>query len=177
MPTASGFANSEMGHLWLVGMMGVGKTTVGRRVAERLDLPFVDVDAVVAAIRGTTVATIFADEGEQAFRVQERIAISSAASGPRAVIAAGGGAVLDQDNVAAMKSSGEVVLLEAPADVLVARLETNDGGRPLLDTGNVPERIAQLLAARRDAYRAAADRIVDTADRHPSDVAEEVAGS
>jgi shikimate kinase / 3-dehydroquinate synthase len=148
-------------HLILVGMMGSGKSTVGKRCAERLQRPLVDTDEVVASLAGVSVSEVFTRDGEAAFRELEREAVADACAAPvPAVIAAGGGAVLDPENRKRMHGAGLVVWLQAPPALLAARV--GDGrGRPLL-RGDPVATLERLDTLRRPAYEAAADDIVDT---------------
>lgn len=151
-------------HLILVGLMGTGKTAVGEACAGRLGRPFVDTDALVEGEAGATVAELFATEGETSFREREKRAVVDACAAPEpAVIACGGGAVLDPGNRRAMKDAGTVVWLTAPVEVLAARVGPGDG-RPLL-AGGAPatEVLARLADLRRPAFEAVADVVVDTA--------------
>ena len=163
---------SETGHVWLVGMMGAGKTTVGRHLASRLGVPFVDVDDLIVREAGKTVPAIFAAEGEAGFRRRERRAIGVAARGRTAVIATGGGAVLDAGSVATMRDSGLVVLLEADVEVLAARGEPE--GRPLLPPDDVLGALERIAADRADAYRDAAHVVVNAGTADPDDIAERI---
>jgi shikimate kinase len=153
-------------HLVLVGMMGSGKTTVGRLCAQRLGRPLIDTDAQVEAAAARTVSDIFATAGEAAFRALERDAVAAAcAHAEPAVIACGGGAVLDETNRGRLRAAGLVVWLRTAPATLAARIPA-DGERPLLAgaTGEgAQERVLAELAARRaDAYTAAAHVTVDT---------------
>jgi shikimate kinase/3-dehydroquinate synthase len=150
-------------HLVLVGLMGAGKTTIGRRCAELLGRPLVDTDDLVAKASGLSVPEIFAREGEPGFRAREREAVAVACGGPPAVIACGGGAVLDPVSRARLRADGVVVWLDAPAEVLAARI--GDGSaRPLLAGGAPPAEVLACLAReRRGAYEAAAHLRVDAA--------------
>lgn len=148
--------------------MGAGKTEVGRRLAERLGRPLVDTDQLIVERDGRSVSEIFSEESEAAFRAKEVEAIAEAAAVPGAVIATGGGAVLDPRNVEALQSSGEVVYLRASAAVAAARLGEGEG-RPLLEGTPLGERIAQLIDARHELYQQAAGHEVD-ADAGPEDV-------
>jgi shikimate kinase len=148
-----------MGHIWLIGMMGSGKSTVGRLLAERLGRPFYDTDAMIEGASGSSIAEIFEHTGETGFREQERAAIAEVAGSRSGVVAAGGGVVLDVLNVDAMKSSGLVVLLSADVGVLAARVE-GASDRPLLSESG--DRGLHAIAEARDGfYRAAADVVVD----------------
>jgi shikimate kinase len=159
-----------VGTLWLVGMMGAGKSTVGPLVAERLGRPFVDLDAVVAAAAGRSIPEVFAFEGEAGFRRREAAALAEWA-GSEAVVACGGGVVIDPANVALLRRSGMVAWLTAPAAVLTGRI-AGGGGRPL--AGESGADLASRLASREAAYGAAAHCRVDTAGRAPDEIAEEV---
>lgn len=162
------------GTLWLVGMMGSGKSVVGDLVASRVGAEFVDLDEEVSARAGASIPELWRREGEGAFRELEAAAVerlSGESGGPR-VVATGGGVVLRADNVEAMRSSGTVVWLDAPAEVLLQRVAGGEG-RPLLAGG--PERLSALLAARRALYETAGHHRVQTAGRSPEEVAQEVA--
>ena len=151
-----------MAMLWLIGMMGSGKTEVGREAAALAGVEFTDVDDRVAAAAGQGIADIFTGLGEAAFRELEAVAIAAlgAAGGDR-VVATGGGAVLRPDNVAVMRAAGIVVWLDAPVAGLAARI--GDGaGRPLLAGTGVVEALARIAAERREHYRAAAHHRIDT---------------
>jgi shikimate kinase len=152
-----------MKHLILIGLMGAGKTTVGKACADRLDRPFVDTDDVVVANAGMSVAEIFATAGEPRFREMERTAVADTCASPAPlVIGCGGGTVLDPDNRAWLRSSGVIVWLRAPVDVLTARV--GDGAdRPLL-RGDPEVALARLERLREPAYAAAAHVSVDTAE-------------
>ncbi len=160
------------GHLWLIGMMGAGKTTVGRILAHRTGRPFVDVDDVVATTAERAISEIFATDGEATFRRLERDAVTRIAAGPHAVVATGGGAVLDAANVETMRRTGTVVLLHATPSTLAQRVGA--GGRPLLAGGNVEELLAGILADRAPRYAAAAHDAVHTDQLDPETVADRI---
>ncbi len=146
----------------LVGMMGSGKTTLGRALAEQLRRPFVDSDEQVAARTGRTVREIFEHEGEPAFRRLEAEALAEAVSSSQpSVIAAAGGVVLDAENRRRLREAGTVVWLRAPAGVLAERAAGADH-RPLL--GDDPgEAMARLAAEREPLYAEVADAALDVA--------------
>lgn len=164
MHTANVSSNSEAAtgkKLWLIGMMGSGKTTVGSIVAGRVGAAFVDTDGVVEEKEGHPISDIFATVGEAGFRRLEADAIRRAAEGPPAVIATGGGSVLLDENLVVMKHSGTVVWLSAHPDSLAERVGS-DTARPLLGASDPAARMRALLANRRDRYAAAADHVVES---------------
>lgn len=161
-------------HVVLVGLMGVGKSTIGRMLADRLHRPLLDTDQLIESATGRTVRQIFADDGEAAFRECETQALLGAlASETPAVIAAAGGVVLSAENRAALEASGaKVVWLSATPELLAQR--THRGvHRPLLDADRLGT--LQRMANEREAmYREVADVIVSVDHRSVSDVVEAV---
>jgi shikimate kinase len=135
----------------------------------------VDTDELVEAAHGSTVAEIFASEGEDAFRALERDAVASAsASSEPLVIACGGGAVLDEESRESLRASGTVVWLRADPETLSARVGRQPGARPLLAGASATATLEQLAAARADAYAAAAHAVVVTDGRTQDEVADAV---
>lgn len=160
--------------LWLVGMMGSGKSTIGSRVAARLGLDFVDTDDLVASVTESTISDLWNARGEESFRRLERQMIGSAAAGKPVVAATGGGVVLDQGNIAVMRRSGLVIWLRASPEVLAKRIG-RDSTRPLLaDSEDPVETLRALLRDREDRYAQAAHAVVDTDDRPVTEIVEEV---
>ena len=146
----------------LVGMMGAGKTAVGKKLAKRLDIPFLDADHEIEAAADATVSEIFARHGEAAFRDGERRVIARLLEGPRAVIATGGGAFMNAETRAQVKAQGVSVWLRAGLETLVKRTARRDT-RPLLRDGNPREILERLMAERHPVY-AEADIVIDTTD-------------
>ena len=144
----------------LVGMMGAGKTAVGRRLAKALSWPFRDADAAIEAAAGTTIANIFAEIGEPAFRVKERQIIGRLLNGERMVLALGGGAFMDPQTRALVREKALSVWLRAELEVLIRRTG-RPGKRPLLAQGDPRTVLADLLAQRTPIY-AQADVIIDS---------------
>lgn len=151
-----------MGHIWLIGLMGSGKNTVGSTVAERSGRPFYDVDALVEGGYGRSVSDIFFIEGEDAFRAMETDALREIAAEPDGIVATGGGSILAEGNVDLMKEHGTVVLLEVTPETAAERI-TDSSSRPLLGTDSL-EMLSDILTERTVAYRVAADVVVDAND-------------
>jgi shikimate kinase len=156
----------------LVGLMGAGKSTVGRRLASLLGGDFADSDSEVERAEGRTVAEIFARDGEAWFRQCERRAIARLVAGPAKVIAVGGGAFADGQTRALVLERGIVVWLDADPAVLAARVG-RDGRRPLIGAAEPLVVLERLAAERKDAYAQAHLRI-STGDAAPEIVAERI---
>ncbi len=162
------------GHLWLIGMMGSGKSTVGRLVAARRGARFTDTDDEVTERAGCSVEELWQRDGEETFRDMEAAAVDRlAAADDAAVIATGGGAVLRPGNVASMRRTGTVVWLVADPPALAARVG-GGAARPLLAGAPAERRLAEILAARVDAYSAAAHVVISTDGRDAAEVAGDV---
>lgn len=131
--------------------MGTGKTTVGKLLAGQLQRPFIDTDALIVERDGRAIVTIFAEDGEAAFRAWERRVALELAQQQGLVIATGGRLMLDEVNAAALAASGQVFCLTAHPQTILARVQ-DDTKRPLLDVPNPAQRIALLLEVRREGY-------------------------
>jgi shikimate kinase len=156
----------------LVGLMGAGKTAVGRRLAARLGLRFADADHEIEAAAGRSVAAIFAELGEPAFRDGERRVIARLLDAGPGVIATGGGAFIDPQTRAAVKERAVSIWLRADVDLLVKRT-ARSSRRPLLKRGD-PHAILTDLAAQRNPIYAEADLIVDSVDVSPERMVDRV---
>ncbi len=150
--------------IFLVGMMGVGKTTIGRQLAAALGREFIDLDHAIEARCGVRVATIFDIEGEAGFRRRETALLDEYTRVPGLVLATGGGAVLAEENRRMLSDRGCVVYLRASVDELYRRV-ARDRNRPLLRTDDPRQRIADLLAQREPLYDSVADIRQDTVDQ------------
>ncbi|HEV2551934.1 MAG TPA: shikimate kinase [Stellaceae bacterium] len=156
----------------LVGLMGVGKTSIGRRLAQRLDLPFVDADAEIEAAAGTSIEEIFQRHGEAAFRDGERRVMARLLDAPPGVLATGGGAFMDTSTRALLRSHAITVWLRADLEVMLARVARRTN-RPLLKTGD-PRAVLERLVAERYPVYAEADVTVDSIDGPPDATVERV---
>jgi shikimate kinase len=148
-------------NLYLVGMMGAGKTSIGRQLAKRLQRRFIDVDHEIEAITGVRVPTIFEIEGEAGFRERETQAITSLTKQQDLVLATGGGAVLREENRQCLSQTGVVIYLRVPPQTLYERTR-HDRNRPLLQVENPLKRIEELYAQRDPLYQEIADLIMDS---------------
>ncbi len=146
----------------LVGLMGAGKSTVGRRLAARLGLPFVDADTEIEEAAGCSIPEIFERYGEAHFRDGERRVIARLLDGPVRVLAAGGGAFMDPETRALISERGISVWLRAELDVLVERCGRRDD-RPMLYGSDLRERLKQLIELRYPVY-GEADIVVDSSE-------------
>ncbi len=151
----------------LVGLMGAGKTCIGKRLAKRLGLPFADADAAIEKAAGCTIPEIFAQHGEAAFREGERKVIARLLDDPPHVLATGGGAFMDPETRSRIKARAISVWLRAELDLLLRRTARRSN-RPLLSAGEPREVLERLMAVRYPVY-AEADITVDSADL-PADV-------
>ena len=149
----------------LVGLMGAGKTSIGRRLAARLGLVFRDADAEIELAAGCTIAELFDRYGEADFRAGERRVIRRLLSGDPLVLATGGGAVMDAETRATIRADSVSVWLRVPLATLVRRV-SGRANRPLLAGGDPAQLLAELMARRHPIY-AEADLVVDAGDEHP----------
>ncbi|UCD68247.1 MAG: shikimate kinase [Betaproteobacteria bacterium] len=149
------------GNIFLVGMMGAGKTSVGRALARRLGKTFHDSDHIIEERTGVRIPVIFDIEGEQGFRNRERAVIEEMTGHDNIVLATGGGAVLDVDNRRLLRERGTVVYLRAAVRELINRTR-HDRNRPLLQTSDPQARIRAIFEERDPLYREVAHLVVET---------------
>jgi shikimate kinase len=150
----------------LVGLMGAGKSTVGRRLARRLGLAFVDSDSEIEDAAGLTAGEVFQRFGERDFRDGERRVVARLAGGPVRVIATGGGAFVDPSTRSLLNQRCITVWLDAPVDLLAERTARRPGTRPMLKDEDRSETLARLDADRRPAYAEAHIRITSEGGSH-----------
>lgn len=156
----------------LIGLMGTGKTTIGKLVAARLDFEWLDTDTRIESRAGKTITRIFMEDGEAWFREHERAVVAELAACRRTVIATGGGLGADPVNLESLRSHAFLVCLWASPETILERVRHHDH-RPLLQTQDPLERIRELLASRERFYRQA-DLLVSTDFRSPHEVAQVV---
>ncbi len=149
------------GNLILIGMMGSGKTTMGRILAKHLDKVFIDSDEEIQFRTGVTIPHIFDVEGEPGFRQRETATLEALVCRDNLVLATGGGMAIAEENREMMRQNGIVIYLKANVHDLWLRTR-NDKNRPLLQTGNVYAKLGELLHQRDSFYRQAADLVIPT---------------
>ena len=157
----------------LIGFMAAGKSTVGRVLANRLGYGFVDTDEEIVRRTGMEVAELFASKGEASFRAVEKLVVANASTLNNAVIACGGGVILDQGNVDTLRGSSTLVLLTASFEEILGRVK-GDSSRPLLNVEDRESLVAARLQERAPLYLATADAVVDTTSLTPEQVADRV---
>ena len=160
-------------NVFLVGPMGVGKTTIGRVLASQLELEFYDSDNEIEFSTGADIPWIFDVEGEAGFRLRESKMIDQLSSKQNIVLATGGGAVLSAENRQRLKARGVVVYLRASINQQVERTN-RDKNRPLLQNADPEQKIRELMQIRDPLYREIADIIVDTNRRNPRSVSQDI---
>jgi shikimate kinase len=161
-----------MPNIFLVGFMGTGKSSVGRRLAKEMGLRYIDTDELIEAEAKMPISEIFGLKGEDHFRELEEEVLSKVARLQGCIVATGGGIVLRERNMETMRRSGIVVCLSASPEVIYSRVK-NGSNRPLLAGGNAMSRIKEMLAYRKPYYEKA-DYIIDTSGLSVGQVASEV---
>lgn len=163
----SGGRSAGQGRFFLIGMMGAGKSTVGRLLARRCGFEFIDCDRQLEARSGATIATIFELEGEDGFRRREAALIDELTQRSRTVLATGGGAILKEENRRHLRERGLVIYLRASAEEIMRRTQ-KDRARPLLQTSDRRARIVELLQAREPLYEETAHVTVQSNAGNPN---------
>lgn len=163
----------QSANLYLIGPMGVGKSTIGRMLAAALDRPFFDSDREIEAVTGADIPWIFDVEGEAGFRVREERMIDTLTQRDGIVMATGGGAILSAHSRNNLKSRGTVVYLKASIAQQFERT-SKDRNRPLLQTADPLSRIRELMKIREPLYNETAHIMVDTSRRGPRTVVTEI---
>ena len=163
----------EEKNIIFVGLMGSGKTTIGKQVSKALGMEFFDTDHAVEVKTGVNIATIFELEGEEGFRLREHNLLKDLMDNQKKVIATGGGIVLNGENRKLLRQLGAFVYLRSNIKDLILRLK-NDKTRPLIQNVNLDEKFNELFKARDSLYIEVADYIIDTKNKKVSDIKNEV---
>lgn len=150
-----------MKNIVLTGFMGAGKNAIGQRLAQELNLKFVDTDDIIEKEEGTTISGIFSRFGEKHFRKLEKEVVKKVAQSGDQVISTGGGIILDQKNISHLKRNGVIICLWASPKVIRERTK-KETHRPLLESVNVERKIEELLNYRKPLYKKSADYTIDT---------------
>jgi shikimate kinase len=164
-------------NLVLIGLRGTGKTTVAQLLAQRLGWPWFDADAEIESRAGKSIAAIFADDGEAAFRDWETQVVADLALRANAVLALGGGALVREENRRAIAAEGRLVWLMASPETLLRRIEADQataGRRPNLTAAGGITEITATLDARKAVYGSCAHLLVDTEEKTPAQVADAI---
>jgi shikimate kinase len=164
---------NENKNIIFVGLMGSGKTTIGKQVSKALDMEFCDTDHAVEVKTGVNIATIFELEGEEGFRLREHNLLVDLMDNQKKVIATGGGIVLNGENRKLLRQLGTVVYLRSNIKDLILRLR-NDNTRPLIQNVNLDEKFNELFNERDPLYIEVADYIIDTKNKKVSDIKNEI---
>ncbi|MBL1175948.1 shikimate kinase [Pantanalinema sp. GBBB05] len=159
-------------NVYLIGMMGSGKSTVGQLLAQQLGYQFFDTDTVIEQYSQQSIATLFAEAGEAEFRTLETQVLAELAAYTRLVIATGGGIVLRRENWSYLRH-GVIVWLDVPLDEIQQRLQA-DTTRPLLQATDLPNRLKELMAQRRSLYAQADVHVLCAAKATPEHIAHQV---
>ena len=160
-------------NIFLIGLMGAGKSTIGRQLARELDKDFRDSDSEIEKRTGVSIDVIFDIEGEQGFRRREIGILKELVEERGIVLATGGGAVMAVENQQLLKDNGWIIYLQASAEHLAGRVRL-DRRRPLLQSGDKLEKIGDLLAQREPIYQQLADLVVETSNRSVPGVVREI---
>ncbi len=158
----------------LIGFMGVGKTAVGKVLAEKLGRSFVELDSLIEQKAGKSIPDIFQQDGETAFRELEIEVTKEVSKDKNLVIACGGGIVLNKINIDRLRENARMVYLTASPGVILKRVANEEGQRPLLKVDNLTLTIRELLDFRKPFYERAADIIINTSKLDINSVAEQI---
>ncbi len=160
----------------LIGFMGTGKTAVGGALAKKLDRKFVELDLLIELKARKSIPDIFRQEGETAFRELEIEVVKEVSGSKNLVIACGGGVVLNQINIDRLRAASRMVYLTASPRVILKRVASEEGQRPLLEVENPAQAIRELLKVRKPFYERAADITIDTSRLDINAVATQIIG-
>lgn len=160
-------------HIFMIGFMGVGKSTVSKALSSRYQVAETDTDKRIVEKEGKAITDIFADSGEEYFRSIETQVLDTLENEAPCIVSCGGGMVMREINVEKMKKQGKILLLTASPETIYERVkDSND--RPILNGNMNVEYIKELMEARRPKYEAAADIVIATDGKSPEEIAEEI---
>jgi len=162
-----------MNNIYLVGMMGAGKSVVGKALASQLGCRFIETDTFIVEASGQTIPDLFESKGEEAFRKMESGVLAEIARWDHAVVSSGGGIIMKPENFSLMKSTGKIIYLKTKPETLWKRI-ASDRTRPLLNVKDPFQRMQDLLRERSPIYEQA-DITVETDNKKPETIAEEMA--
>ena len=160
-------------NIYLIGMSGSGKSTIGQSLADRLNMPLVDLDKKIEE-GGLPINEIFEKYGEDHFRDIESQAVRDISECNGMIVSTGGGVIIREENILSMKNTGTLVYLKGSIDTIVNNLQNERAGRPLLKEGDLREKVCGLMDVRAQKYISASDVIVVTDDLTPAQIAEEI---
>lgn len=160
-------------HIFLIGFMGVGKSTISQELKQLFEVEEIDTDACIVQKEGRPITDIFAEDGEAYFRSVETGILNDLKSVAPAIISCGGGMVMREENVIKMKEQGKIILLMATPQTIYVRVKDSTD-RPLLNGHMNVDYIRQLIEARMPKYEAAADIVIHTDGRAPAEIAKEI---
>jgi shikimate kinase len=160
-------------NIFLIGLMGSGKTTIGRILSKSLNKDFYDSDHVVEEKTGVKVPLIFEYEGEVGFRKREESVLKELICHKNIVLATGGGVILSKNNCKLLSDNGHVIYLKSNCEDLVARM-TGDQSRPLLQEGDLKETLESLFKLRDPMYSSISDYIIETSDKRAKEISSEI---
>lgn len=162
-----------MNNVVLIGFMGSGKSTVGKKLAETLEIEWLDMDTEIEEREGQLITEIFSEKGEAYFRALETQYIKELIQAEKKVISTGGGVVLNDENIEILKKIGMVIFLHADSEQIMEHLN-EDNTRPLLQGENVKEKVKTLLEQRDPLYLSSADIIIQTTGKDVDHIIEEI---
>ncbi len=157
----------------LIGFMGTGKSAVGVKLAERLNLEFIDMDREIEKVTGLLITQIFRRYGEVRFRSEEKLMVQKLGKRNGLVVATGGGAILDKDNIKALQENGVLICLESTPEEILERVNRKKGTRPLLKKNTTIEDIKEMLQ-QREKYYSCADFKVNTVGKQLEQIVGEI---
>jgi len=163
----------KINNIYLVGLMGSGKTTVGKLASKKLSKLFIDSDHVIEESTGVKVPLIFEYEGEEGFRKRETKVLEELVIKKNIILATGGGIILKKNNQRLLVENGLVIYLKADYYLLASRLR-NDGTRPLLQGIDIKQKLKALLEVRDPIYKSIADYVIDTKNKRAIDIVNEI---